>query len=173
MGLSQKQIADQLADLQISFPNIAPRLLLNLEMDRDVFHGFDTPVQRAMAKHQVPFLLESYVRIGAFKIDKKRGSGYSPLIKNWYTDGKGKSPAARSMYFKSFSDLITDRIAEACPSKMAAATLKMTPERLTKLQDSIWPILKEYLNQEDEDGLGVNIIFCSVLDKHEPKTETL
>jgi hypothetical protein len=164
-ALTESEVASQLAELQISFPVVAPRLLMNLELDRDPYHGFDTPVLKILAKHQIPILIDGYLRLGAFARDADRNCGYRPKVKYRITNGTGKTPEQKAEYFRNFANLVSERIAEGHPNKMAAATFIMTPEQHDELLQKILPILRDIRStQPGPNARGVRIAFCSVLE---------
>ncbi len=164
--LSEQEVVSQLAELQISFPVVAPRLLMNLELDRDPYFGFDTPVLRILGKYQVPILIDSYLRLGAFARDASRNCGYRPKIKYRITNSTGKTNEQKAEYFRNFAGLISERIAEGNPNKMAAATFIMTPEQHDELLQKIMPILRDIRSiTPGPEARGVRIAFCSVLEE--------
>ena len=163
--LSEQEIAAELAQLQLSFPTVAPRLLQNLTLDRDPFFGFNTPVLRLQAEHQIPFLLESYVEIGAFVADNERICGLRPAFQHRITDETGKTAAAKAAYFKGFADFVGDKILENKPSKMAAFNVALSLDSFEKLYEKVRPLLKQILAEEDVAlGHPASIVFCAVLD---------
>lgn len=164
-AVREQEIADQLAELQLSFPVVAPRLLMNIELDRELFFGFDTPVLKILGKHQIPILIDAYLRIGAFTRDADRNCGYRAKVKYRVTNGTGKTPEQKAEYFKNFSSLICERIAEGHPNKMAAATFIMTPEQHTEFLQKVMPILRDLRStQPGPNARGVRIAFCSVME---------
>jgi hypothetical protein len=163
--LTEQDIASQLAELQLSFPVVAPRLLMNLELDRSPYFGFDTPMLKMLAKYQVPILIDSYLRLGAFARDSERNCGYRPKVKYRITNGTGKTNEQKAEYFRNFANLVSDRIAEGHPNKMAAATFVLTPEQHNELLQKIMPILRDLRStQPGPNAKGVRIAFCSVLE---------
>jgi hypothetical protein len=162
---SDQVVAERLAELQLSFPVVAPRLLMNLEMDRDPYHGFETPVLRILAKHQVPILIDSYLRLGAFARDMQTNCGYRTKVKHRVTDGQGKTKEQKAEYFKNFSSLVAERISEGHPNKMAAATFLMTEQQHEELLQKIMPVLRELRSvPPGPNARGVRVVFCSLME---------
>lgn len=164
--LTEKEIADRLAELQLSFPVVAPRLLMNLELDRDLYHGFTTSVQKTMAKYQVPYLLEQYLSLGVFVPDSARKCGYRAQVKYRITDQTGKNNEQKAAYLKDFASVVSERIAEGNHSRMAAATFVMTHEQYSEVVKKIMPTLREIRSVEPgPDTVGVRILFCALKEE--------
>lgn len=165
--LTEKEIVDQLAELQLSFPIVAPRLLMNFELDRDPYYGFDTPVHKTMAKYQVPFLIESYLRLGAFAEDPTCKCGYRPLVRHRVSDGTSLTREKKSEYLRNFANLVTERVAEGHPHRMAAATFVMTQEQHDDLIKQVMPIFQTVRSvPPSPDTKGVRIMFCTVMENN-------
>jgi hypothetical protein len=163
--LTDIEIADRLAELQLSFPVVAPRLLMNLELDRDSYFGFDSPVLRVLAKHQVPILIDSYLRLGAFARDLQSNCGYRAKIKHRVTDGKNKTKEEKAEYFRGFANLIAERIAEGHPNKMHASTFVMTEQQYEELIQKIMPTLRDLRSiSPSSDARGVRVVFCGLME---------
>lgn len=164
--LSEKEIADRLAELQLSFPVVAPRLLMNLELDRDIFHGFNNSVQKTMAKYQVPYLMEQYLKIGVFLPDSSRKCGYKAKIIYRITDQTGKTNEQKAAYLKDFASVISERIAEGNSSRMAAATFVLTQEQYSEVVKKVLPVLRELRSVEPgPDTVGVRFLFCALKEE--------
>lgn len=162
----RRAIADQLAELQLCFPSVAPRLTMNLELDRNAYFGFDTPSLALLAKYQVPMLLEAYERIGAFTKDSSRKSGYRTVIQHRFSNGASLTNAQLAKYFGDYANIVSEKIAEGQPYKMAAFSVALTPEVFEKVYATIAPILKEISQESPKEGsYPARIVFGTVLEK--------
>lgn len=164
-----QEIVDKLAELQLCFPAVAPRLLMNLELDRDLYFGFESPALKTMAKYQIPFLLEHYVKIGAFIPDRTRRSGYRPLILQRISNGSKMTPEQAGKYFRDFAEMMSEKMVEGKPFKMAAFSVALTPEKYEKVYESVAPILREIAKEPvQQNSQSTRIIFGTVMERATP-----
>lgn len=161
-----QQIVDKLAELQLCFATVAPRLTMNLELDRDPYYGFDTPALKLMAKYQVPVLLDSYVKIGAYIPDTARRCGFRPAIQERISSGSKLTPEQAGKYFRDFSELMSEKMSEGQPFKMAAFSVALTSEAYEKVYEKVAPILREIAKEPRHmNSQSARIIFGTVLEK--------
>lgn len=160
-----RAVVEKLAELESCFPNVAPRLLVNLTSDLHLMSGFDTPLLKITAKHQVPVLLESMVQIGAIVVDASRSCGYRPVLPSSVSDEIAAESQTASQAFMDYAAVLSERISRGNPYKLAAVNIPLTEAALEKVQKKIMPVLQQYASTQDvEAGVGVKLVFGFVQD---------
>lgn len=161
-----KAAFEKLSELESCFPSIAPRLIVNITYDLDLFTGFETPLLRVMAKHQVPVLVDAFVQCGAFVQDDTRKCGLKPVLPPHVTSHEALVSEETRRLFKDYAGVVSDRISKGSPYKLAAVNIPLTDEMLEKVQSRIMPVLKQFAAAPDvEGGVGVKLMFGFVKDK--------
>lgn len=159
-------IFERLAELENCFPSIAPRLILNLNLDTDLNTGFDTPLLKVMARHQIPVLLEAFLQIGAFVPDTSRKCGYRPVLAQEFAPTGAEAGMEAQQVFRDYADVMSERMARGNPYKLAAVNVPMSDEILEKIQSRILPVLQQLASESDvQNGVGVKLVFGCVHDQ--------
>lgn len=155
-----KELIDRIDELCECFPMVSARVLTNIRLDDDLMAGFESPATRLMAKYQIPVLLDSLVKLGAFVPDESRRSGYRQALKLNVSDETVAEPQEAQTYFRDYARLCSERITEGCPYRMLAIKVPMNRDIIERVQTAILPVLGELANlPQVEAPLGSRVVF--------------